>query len=253
MRLATSLPVVMYVAVLTACGHAPVATAPVTTGTPPAELRIPGLDEHRNNPRFLADRIYVLGRSATRIAYVKDPADEACGCYTPEIVVLDLTTNDVVWKDSYDSGELDPKNTSQLKNLDQLWRARGADWEHHIAEHGVTLDRAAAMHAIPTGGAAIPRVEIRSEKVGESSPEGYAHLTAYSVDLVSSSATTLIAMSRSPVSEYNLLDVSVLGYVPLLGDPRVAVLVLEERRGWEGTPTVMRLRFVGADIHDALR
>jgi hypothetical protein len=82
----------MYLAVLSGCGHAPAAVAPAAAGAPPAELRIPTFDEYRSNPRFLADRIYVIGRSDTRIAYVNEPADEACGCYTPDIMVLDLAT-----------------------------------------------------------------------------------------------------------------------------------------------------------------
>jgi hypothetical protein len=246
MRLATSLPVVMYLAVLFACGHPSV--APVTSDTPPTELRVPGLDEYRGNPRLIADRIYVLGRSETRIAYVNESADEACGCYTPESVVLDLKSNHVVWKDSYDSGELDPANKSQLRNLEQLWRARGADWERHVREQGVTPSPTRALVTIPTGSSEVPRIEIHEEKVGADSPEGYAHLTGYRIELVTSNGTTTIASSPSQ-AEYDLLGVAVPGYLPPPGSGSAAVLVRETRRGWEGSPSVELLRFVGADLH----
>ncbi len=248
MRLATSRSIVMYLAVLSACGHAPAAITPAAPGAPPAELRVPGIHEHRSSPRFLADRIYVIGRSETRIAYVNEPTDDACGCYTPEIVVLDLKSGKVVWKDSYDSGELDPANPSQWKNLDQLWRARGADWERHLREHGITREPAVTIQPIATGGTTVPRVEIHTEKVGADSPEGYAHLTFYRIDLVSPVNTTQIATSTRG-SEFELLDVSVAGYVPARDLGHAAVLVREERRGAEGTPTLSRLRFVGADVH----
>jgi hypothetical protein len=109
------------------------------------------------------------------------------------------------------------------------------------------------LKAIPTGGTGVPRIEIRTTKVGEDSPEGYAHLTSYRIDLVSSAGTTEIATSMEPAYEHDLLDVSVPGYLPLRGNRRVAVLVLEERRGWEGSPHVRGLHFVGADLSDAER
>jgi hypothetical protein len=232
--------------VLGACAGPPKVAQTTRPGGPPDELRVEGLDQHRENPRFLADRIYVFGRSETRIAYLIEPATEACRCYRPEMVVKDLLTGEVTWKDSYDSGELED-DTSQLRNLDDLWHARGADWARHLREQGIEREPGLALDTIPTGGTAVPRFELHTEQVGDTSPEGYEHLTSYRVDLVTDAGTSTIARSSSP--ETNLTGVELLGYLAARDDGPAAVLVLEVRRGWEGPPSVHRLQVVGADLH----
>lgn len=231
---------------LAACGHAAPTATPSAPPAPPAELRIPAIDPYRGERMFLGDRIYVIGQSEQRIAYLTEPADEACGCYTPEIVVQDLRTDEDVWKDSYDSGELDPANPDQLHDLAELWRARGADWERHIVEHGVTPGPVPALAMIPTGGTDSPHVEIHTEQVGDDSDVGYAHLTGYRIDVVRDGEATTIATNGDET--FNLLSVSVDGYLP--GTDYAAVLVDEDHRGWEGPPDPIRLRFVAAELPD---
>ncbi|MCW5801209.1 MAG: hypothetical protein KIT31_02255 [Deltaproteobacteria bacterium] len=237
--------------VMLACRHAPPSgpsngPTTVAAGAPPVELRVPALDAHRG-PRFLADRIYIFGRSETRIAYLVEPADEACGCYFAQIIVKDLVTGEVIWKDSYDSGELSPSNTTQLKNLDQLWRARGADWEKHLAEHGIRREPTIVeLETLPTDGTSAPRFEIHTDEVDDQSPEGYAHVTSYRVDLVTADQTTTIARSTSP--DPRLLHVDIPGYMAARNHGPAAVLLHQRVRGWEGPPSVSRLDVVGAHI-----
>lgn len=230
---------------IAACGHPPAPVAPVATSPLPTELRVPGITEYRGNPRLIADRIYVLGRTKTRIAYLLEPGDEACGCYTPEIVVEDLRAGRILWKDSYDSDELDPKKARQLRNLDDLWRARGADWDRHLREQGIVREPTPVLESLPPP-THVPRLAITTQAVDEASSNvGFAHLTSYQIDLVTASETTTI---RRSTDEWNLLDVEVVGYLPSVDDGPAAVLVREDHRGWEGPPSVQRLRFVGADF-----
>jgi len=248
MRIALRIAVAHCLAVLAACGHAQPTSAPVTQGTPPAELRVPELDEYRKpNASLLADRIYIFGRSDQLIAYAYEPADEACGCYTLAVIVQDLATGAEVWTDRYESGELDPAKPDQLRNLEQVWRARGPAWEQHIRKLGIVREPVESLEKIATTGTTVPRLAIHVEDVGDDSPEGYAHLTTYRIDVVSARRTTPIAKARA-ARELDLLEVRVPGYVAPRGAGLAAVLILERKRGWEGMPHLARLRFVGADL-----
>jgi len=224
---------------LAACGHAPPATTPPSSPPPPAELRIPQFADDRDNPRFIADRIYVLGRSDTRIAYLTEPADEACGCYTPEIVIQDLRGNAIVWKDSYDSGMLDDPQPGQMKNLAELWRARGTDWEHHVREQGLVRADITALEPLPAG-----ELEVHTTEVDDAF-YGFVHLASYRIDQKRYAEPRTLAESTSP--DFRLQAIEVLGYIPGGNDGRAAVLVHDTHRGWEGPPSVHNLRFVGAE------
>lgn len=232
---------------VSACNHppAPPVPVPVASSPLPTELRVPGITEYRGNPRLIADAIYVLGRSKTRIAYLIEPGDEACGCYTPEIVVAEIESGRIWWKDSYDSDELDPNKPGQLRNLADLWRARGADWERHLREQGIVREPSPVLQSLPPP-THVPRLAITTQAVAEGASEvGFAHLTSYQIDLVTASETAMIHRSSD---EWNLLDVEAVGYLPSVDDGPAAILVREEYRGWEGPPSVQRLRFVGAAL-----
>lgn len=240
----SSIRTTLFLIATAACGHPPTSATPTAPSVPPAELKIPGLDEYRGDPRFHADRIYLYGRSPNHIAFVNEPADEACGCYQPTIVLQDLRRGTVVWTDRYDS-EKAPA-TEQWRTIDELWRARGAEWEQRLRSAGVQRESAISLATtIPTGGTNLPRFELRTEKVDDKSSEGYEHLTSYRLDLVKSATdTTTIAQAAS---ETTLIDVGVLGVVPQNDDGAAAVLVLEKRHGFENA-TLHRVRVVGADV-----
>lgn len=233
---------------LGACGHATTPAASIPAGTLPPEVRVPALETYLfPNATMLADRVYLVGRSDHLLAYVYEPADEACGCFSLAIIVQDLTTGAEVWTDRYDSGELERKLPGQLRSVEEVWRVRGPAWEKKVQELGVVREAAQTLRPIATGGTAVPRIAIRSESVGADSAEGYEHLTTYEIDLVTAAGTSVIAKAKAP-REYNLLEVTVLGYLAPRAREPAAVLIEERRRGWEGTPHVARLRFVGAPL-----
>ncbi|HEX8111787.1 MAG TPA: hypothetical protein VF516_28845 [Kofleriaceae bacterium] len=250
MRFALRLLIAPYLAAAAACGHAQTQAA-VPPGTPPTKLVVPEIEKYRFNSRLLADRIYVIGRSDRQIAYAHEPADEACGCYLVEIIVQDLSTGARVWKDGYDSGEIDrdkPPDPAQLRSLEQVWRVRGAAWEKRIHELGIVREPPRPLQAIATAAPSLPRLEISTEEVDRNSPEGYRHLTNYHIDAITATGATRIATAERP-PESDLLEVRVPGYLEPRGAGPAAVLILEYRRGWEGSPNVFHLRVVGADLH----
>jgi hypothetical protein len=223
--------------IVAACGHPPVAETPsaAAVSTPPAELAIPSLAEHRSDPRFHADRIYVYGRSENHIAFVTEPADDVCGCYQPTIVLQDLRHGNVVWKDSYDS-EKAPV-TEKWKTLDELWRARGGEWERRLRETGIERGPAPPLAQIPTGGTSVPRFELHTEKADD-------QLTSYRIELVTPRGVDEIA---KVLGATDLSHVEVMGVVPQIGDGAAAVLVLETRNGFEKM-ALHRVRVVGAEV-----
>ncbi|MCW5805413.1 MAG: hypothetical protein KIT31_23790 [Deltaproteobacteria bacterium] len=238
--------------VATACWHERVPDLPPVPPPPPgppAELRIPELDEYRKpNASMLVDRVYVYGRSDNLIAYLHEPADDACGCYEVIAIVQDLTSGLRIWSDRYKSEEIHPDGPPQVSNLQQIWDARGAVWELNIRAFGITRETVTALHVISTTGRSVPRLAIHKRKVGDDSNLGYAHLTSYRIDLITTAGDTTIAAQTEHLDTFDLLEVEVPGYLPPRGNGRAAVLIVERRRGWEGLPYLAGLRFAGADL-----
>jgi hypothetical protein len=116
-----------------ACAAAapPIRAVPPETPPMPAHLVVPDLDD--SNPRFPVGRVYPLGWSRDGLfAYAYEPPDEACGCYFFQVIVQDLTSGEIVWEMSHDSGENRPPF-----NLAELWREQGGLISTRLAQLGI--------------------------------------------------------------------------------------------------------------------
>lgn len=235
-------------ALLGACGRVPPPRAPSPAGAP-AQAVIASLAGYEApNAALVVGRLFPIGWSPDgRFAYAYEPPDEACGCYTLEVVVRDLRTGDVRWLDRYDSGELRVGDATQLRSIDDVWRARGEDYRRHLREQGIDEPAGHELVAIATGGADRPRVEIDTTEVGDDSDVGFAHLASYRVDAVTDGGRRTILSSRP--EGIGPLAVEVAGYLPGPSTSSLAaVVIVEHRRGWEGTPHVAELRVGAAEL-----
>lgn len=234
-----------------AWSNPPAAEVPVPAAAePPVQLVVPDLAEYEApNSILIPGRVFPVGWSpAGLFAYAYEPPDEACGCYFFRLVVQDLSDNQVVWEHEYDSGELEEGNPNQLTSVAAVWHAEGAALSAKLAALGIVRRHEPALHEFaPAGG---PQVKILTEEVNEArSSFGFAYLSSYRV-AVTWGEDTQIVFHGGPGetgTQVGPLQVSSPGYLRSPYGSRIAVLIQETWRGWEGRPYVARLRFAGAD------
>lgn len=237
---------------------APVAPAPLRSAAArelpllPIQLTVPGLLEYESpNAVLLAGRVYPVGWSPGGLfAYVYEPPDEACGCYFFDLVVQDLATNHIVWKYHYDSGHDD--GPPAFTSLEELWRARGPELVARLDTLGIVRREDPTLRVFKPSGAG-PRVAFRTTPSPEETEFGFSYLTAYRVELLGPSGPQTIfrggpevEVDPADLPQIGPLEVTSPGYLSSPDGARIAVLIEETWRGWEGTPHVLQLRFAGA-------
>lgn len=212
---------------------------------PPRQLAISGLAEfERPNATLIPGRLFPLGWSRDgKLAYVYEPPDEACGCYFFRLIVQDMVSDKVLWEYRYDSGELG--KPGEMSNVAEVWRANGKDFEARLRSFGIVRSDA-VLRPFSSGLEAVFHTTLMKE-----SPFGFPYLSAYEIEMRSPRGTKTIF--RSGRMEPGPLEVSSPGYLASPFEDRVAVVVQETWRGWEGPPGTARFRLVGCHLKTGWR
>ena len=235
--------------------------------SPPVQLIVPDLAQFESpNAVLIAGRVFPVGWSpGGLLAYVYEPPDEACGCYIFHLIVQDLATNRIVWQHRHESGEIREGDPDQLTSVQAVWRARGATLSARLRALGIVRRAEPTLRAFATSADGGLRVQIHTTTVGDDSPAGFAHITSYQVGLITAHGLKTIvrggsietpanaAKTATPGIGIGPLEVESPGYLQSPYRSRVAVLLQETWRGWEGRPHVATLVFVGADLGTAAR
>lgn len=221
----------------------------------PQELKIPGLADQEQGALVLVSRVYPVGWSPEALfAYVYEPADEACGCYFFELIVQDLKSDRVAWRFEYSSDAFAPGGPGHFENLSEIWQAKHAEFAAKLRELGIAGHHQPAP--IPfAGGPEKLKAKVSTETKGDD-VEVFVHLSKYTVELNGPKGRkTIFRSDKAGVTSdtFGPLQAAANGYLRSPYDKRIAVLIEEKWRGWEGPPNVIRLRFAGADLERGFR
>jgi hypothetical protein len=227
---------------------APACAGPHLAG-PPQELKVPSFTEHEGS-LLLLSRIYPVGWSPQGLfAYVYEPADEACGCYFFELIVQDLKTDRVAWQFKYSTDELGSADPQQFDNLAEVWHAKQKELTAKLQELGIVrLDQPAPT--LFSSGPEKLSIKIASETKGDDA-EVFVHLGKYEIELAGPKGRKTIFRSDEAgvtTDTFGPLEAAATVYLRSPYENRIAVLIEEKWRGYEGPPNVIRLRFAGADL-----
>ncbi len=212
---------------------------PVASG-PPKQLVIPGLTEFEQpNSRLIPGRLFLLGWSRDgKLAYVYEPPDEACGCYFFRLVVQDMVSDKVLWEYKYDSGDL--TKPGEMSNVAEVWRAQGEQFEDRLRSFGIVRKDAVLQPLSPRLEPVFHTTRVKENQFG------FPHISAYEIEMRSPEGAKSIF--KSGRMDPGPLEVSSPGYLASPFEERIAVIVQETWRGWEGPPHTARLRLVGCDL-----
>jgi hypothetical protein len=220
------------------------------------KLRVNRSDYNRNSigGNFEVENFYPVGWSKDgKFAYYVEPVDEACGCYFGKLVIVDLKNDMTVWQFDYTS-EDDAENSKKPKTLAALWAANRKLFSAKLNENKIEPQRIARTLPFPiihktdrvTANLSVERKPVSKED------RIYGDVARARVELTSRhNGKKTVLDEKYP--EAMPLHVGMLGYLKSPLEPRVAIILVEIYRGYEGPPHVGNLKIVGAALDKNFR
>jgi hypothetical protein len=217
----------------------------------PARLVLNGFgepepDREPTNSTFLTASFYPIGWSRDgKFAYYVEPADEACGCYFAEIVVQDLVTDKVVWSEKYSSDILEKPED---ENLDSFWAKKQKKYSAKLNQYGIVpVDNPRLVFpSIESDGDVLtPKVAVRIKT--DDDLEVIGNVT---VSLESKRRGSKVVLrdvyKKGEVSGFRNAEIAGVLKSPFVD--RIAIIIVEEYRGWEGPPNITGIKVSGASL-----
>jgi len=211
----------------------------------PVELKLVG-----SSP--LKERFYPIGWSKDgKFAYIVEPADEACACYFAKLVIKDLKTDTVLWGFDYESTAFGEKD-NMPKSLPAFWRSNYTLFSKKLREHKIRQEKSFALLPFPAlyqGDELTARLSL--ERNGQTWLK--EAVSAIRLQVNSKRRGKKIVYEKADVADLMILDVMRLGYLKSRFEPRVAILLLEGHRGYEGPPDVPKINIIGSDLFSGFK
>lgn len=211
-------------------------------------------DYSRQRPReaFGIEGFYPIGWSKDgKFAYYLEPVDEACDCYFAKLFIVDLKTDKVLWSFDYNSEFIDDaKKEGRPITLRTMWRANQKLFSGKLREHGIVQQRRFALLSFPITYRAdriTARLKFR-EKAGFTEDERlYGTIDRATLHIDSRRHGTKVVLDHA-YAELRPLYIGLVGYIKSPHEPRIATVLLEVIRGYEGPPHTAHVRIVGSSL-----
>ena len=209
-------------------------------------------------PRY---RLYTVGFYPVgwsrdgKFAYYLEPVDEECGCYFAQLVIRDLRTDKVLWKfDNDPQKRVDAKGDVIADDMRKLWRRNQKMFSDKLRENGIIpVARFGLLgRSFVSGGHAFTATVIAPKGQDD---DGSDRVKSIRVDL----GTPALGRKTLYTSDYSAnmytspLDAAIAGVFKSPYENRVAVVLLEVQRGWEGPPNTVDVDIIGADLTTGFR
>lgn len=205
----------------------------------------------------LTESFYPIGWSKDgKFAYYTEPADEACGCYFAKLVIQDMRTDKILWEYSY-NGEENAEET-----ISSHWYGKKQEFVRKLKRFGIRQQNDFAL-LFPNfehkGDTFEPRLDSEIHKDVEFTDgagefyvgtKGSLKLSMYSAR----KGSKIIYRKRLlPVQYERIQDAEVSGVLKSPFESRVAVILVELHRGYEGPPHKTSIRVVGSNLTTRFR
>lgn len=203
---------------------------------------------------FYTENFYPIGWSKTgNFAYYVEPVDEACGCYFAKLFILDLRTDKVLWKFEHEGDFIDEdRKAGKPYSLPTLWRANQKLFSEKLREHGIEPQTGVVLRSFPASYKGdILTADFKAQQragLGEDARiYGVVGKLILQINSKRNGKKNVLDYSY-PHDEGLPLYVGMVGYVQSPFEPRIAVILMEIFRGYEGPPNTGSVRIVGANL-----
>ena len=212
----------------------------------------PGEYGRKAQQRMYTEGFFPIGWSRDgKFAYYVEPVDEECGCYYAELTIQDMRTDKVLWKFKYDqqdlmdeAGKMPPED-----NIAKLWLKNKKLFSDKLQEHHIEQ-----MVRIPLLGPTFSNAR-RSYTAAlalarGNDDDGQPRIKTLTLSLAAPAMGRKVLYKADYKDEMfgSPLDAGVAGAIKSPFESRVAIVMMEVERGWEGPPNTCDIRIVGADL-----
>jgi len=229
---------------------------------PPDRLALTGRgepdDEDSNKPpheTWIAEKFFPIGWSKDgKFAYYVEPADEACGCYFAKLVIQDLKTDKILWEHDY-TGEESSDETETIKTH---WQKNRRLFSRQLTKYGIVAGEKFSLMTSSVdyeNDSLTPKLELNFDPDNESGTEidgefYYGVEGSLILRLVSKEKGEKVIYRRNyhPKDGNLYRGAELTGFLKSPYEPRIAVILIEIIRGYEGPPHITKIRIVGADL-----
>jgi hypothetical protein len=236
--------------------------------TQPTKLRLDGLIRRRFNEYYIkrdygwetliTEGFYPIGWSKDgKFAYYAEPGDEACGCYFGQLFILDLKNDKVLWSFNYNGLDYQgEENKNTPKSINDLWRKNRKLFSDKLREHNIVPQGRFAFLSFPIsydGDQLSTELKIKENKNEETSY--YSAVLQAELQLISkrNGKKTVYENTYGKPEEATPLSLKVLGYLKSPFEPRIAVMLIEIYRGYEGPPHTTHIKIVGSSLSSGFK
>ena len=202
--------------------------------------------------QLLTENFYPVGWSRDgKFAYMVEPPDEECGCYFAEIHIVDLRTDQSLWEYKNDPEKRVAKDGSYLPDdLKRFWKRNQTLFSKKLIAYKIEQSPkfALLLNRFASGGRRYA-LDLDVRKAPNDSM-GIDAVNAATLVLSSPGLgkKTVYSPADKDFREYPPLDMAVVGAFRSPFEDRVAIVLVNVYRGWEGPPHITESKIVGADL-----
>jgi hypothetical protein len=231
----------------------------------PFELKLEGTTKRRfreyyrqrQGEDFVTESFYPIGWSKDgKFAYYVEPVDEACGCYFARLFILDLKADKVLWEFNYDSEDLEEaKKARKPYSLNTLWQVNRKLFSDKLRENGIVPQVRFNLLEFPInhrGDLLTAHLQTKEKEGADADARFNGAINKVTLQM-SSKRNGKKTILDHPYSEALPLYVGVAGYVKSHFEPRIAVILVQIHRGYEGPPHVGEVKIVGASLETGFK
>ena len=210
--------------------------------TVPAELKY-----YKSSDEYLFQKFYPIGWSKDGLfAYVIEPADEAAGLYFFKLIIQNMISDKEVYR-------WEPEEDPEKGSIKQMWKDYQMTFAAALNEHKIIPQNDIKLLGTEFN-TEDGKYKVTIENQMETDPDfGFEVVKSTNIDIKSSELGTKRIYSYTEKDYNQCLGRIVQGVIKSPYEKRVAVLVKEELRGYEGPPNVVREFLVGADLERSFK
>jgi hypothetical protein len=190
---------------------------------------------------FLYQKFYPIGWSQSGyFAYISEPVDEACGCYFFELIIQNMVTDKVSYRFSFN-------DQGAGETLKSVWDKKQTMFAKKLSEYSIVQDGGFKL-APESFEYSQQKYSIKYKTRMEKDSDFMLDLVKqYKINLVRGSTTKIVCDEQIPKNDA-ILNLIVSGVVTSPYENRIAIVVQEERRGFEGPPNILNFRLIGSNL-----
>ena len=194
---------------------------------------------------FIHDSFYLLGYSSDgKIAYIKEYDTDPADMVKIETVIQDLVTDKILWRDEF-------KREGNISNIDfsMFWKEKKESISQQLKYYLIHPSSSNVALSSCLFNYKNEKLQLHSLTDTSYSKDWDIHFVKDSKIVLSSNKKGEKVIDIKNYKSSHLLDRQAIGYIRLGEDSsRVAVVVANLHRGWEGPPHLIGYDIVGASL-----